>query len=121
MKRPNLVNPQNWTPFRSIPEFPLSQPLSQSFPLSQSLSSQLPPLPQFPPPTPVPQLPPSQSLQFSRKELLQKNSFRLNLFCLIVILGISYFLYSIYLERKVFVEYLEYIKNVQEEHYPGFL
>jgi len=57
----------------------------------------------------------------SRKEMVQRNSFYLNLFSLMIILGIAYFLYSIYLERKIFSDYLNYIRNVEEEHYPGFL
>ena len=99
------MNPNNWTPFRQIPialpEIYIPSP-------SQSL-----------PPQPLP--PPPVFIPISRKELVQRNSFYLNLFGMLVILGIVYFLYSIYLERKIFTEYLEYVKNTQEEHYPGFL
>ena len=105
MKRPNLVNPQNWTPFRSIP---INTPIPVPVPVPINT-----PIP-VPVPVPVP-------MYLSKKEVLQRNSFYLNLFCLLIILGITYFLYSIYLERKIFSDYLEYVKNVQEEHYPGFL
>jgi len=99
MKRPNLVNPNNWTPFRSIPII----------------------TPEYYNPPPPSITAPIELKPISRKELVQRNSFYLNFFCLIIILGIVYFLYSIYLERKIFTEYLDYVKNIQEEHYPGFL
>lgn len=107
MKRPNLVNPNNlWSPFHSIP-------IPESIP------------PPMQPVQPSIQRPSYTEIEFprpiSRKELLQRNSFYLNLFGLVIILGIAYFLYNVYLERRVFTEYLYYIKNVQEEHYPGFL
>jgi len=101
MKKPNLVNPSLWTPFRSIPDIPA--PIK------------------VPTQVPVPELPRPVYTQLSKRELFQKNSFYLNLFAMMIILGIGYFLYSIYLERKIFSEYLEYVRNVQEEHYPGFL
>lgn len=106
MKKPNLVNPGLWTPFRSIPNIP-SIP---SVPLHESS------IPQnvIPQPVEIPR-------PISRREMFQRNSFYLNLFCLIIVLGIGYFLYSIYLERKIFSEYLEFIRNAEEEHYPGFL
>jgi hypothetical protein len=106
MKRPNLVNPQNWTPFRSIP-----------IQVPEPILPPLPPLPPLPIQIEIPQIP----KPISRKEMVQRNSFYLNLFGLIIILGIAYFLYSIYLERKIFAEYLEYVRNTQEEQYPGFL
>jgi hypothetical protein len=103
MKRPNLVNPQNWTPFRSIP-------IANDF---------LPQLPQLPEPNPVPVVEIPRPI--SRRELVQRNSFYLNLVCLLIVIGIGYFLYSIYLERKIFSDYLNYIRNTEQEHYPGFL
>lgn len=105
VKRPNLVNPSLWSPFRSIPEIP-------STPIGTFI--------QVPPPTPAP-IEIEVPRPISRRELVQRNSFYLNLFCLIIILGIGYFLYSIYLERKIFADYLNYIKDKDEEHYPGFL
>jgi hypothetical protein len=113
MKRPNLVNPQNWTPFRSIPNIPNIPSIPEAVPTMPSGS-----FVQMPEPIPIEI---DVSRPMSRRELVQRNSFYLNLFCLIIILGIAYFLYSIYLERKIFSEYLEFIRGVEEEHYPGLL
>ncbi len=99
MKRPCLVNPSFWSPFKSIP---VSPPVSEPVYLPQHSE-----VPEF------------ISRPITRKELIQKNSFFLNLMGLVLIACISYFLYNIYLERKIFVEYLEYVKNNQEE-YSGF-
>jgi hypothetical protein len=97
MKKPNLVNPSLWTPFRSIPIH-----VPEHIPISI--------------PEPVEIFRP-----ITRREMIQRNSFVLNFICLIIIACISYFLYSIYLERKIFGEYLEYVKNNEKEYYPGFL
>jgi hypothetical protein len=91
MKKPNLVNPNFWTPFRSIP---IANDFSASVPVVS-----------------IPEVETHFSRPISRRELVQRNSFYLNLFCLIIILGISYFLYSVYLERKIFSDYIE------NEHY----
>ena len=104
------MNPQNWTPFRSIPIANDLIPSTPSIPSPKSILEQIPIQVPIEPPRPI-----------SRKELVQRNSFYLNFVCLIIILGISYFLYSIYLERKIFSDYLNYIRNFEEEHYPGFL
>jgi len=109
--RPNLVNPQLWSPFKAIPT-----------PIPTSIPTPIPTPPILPSseiPIPVPQV----LIQgpISRREIIQRNSFYLNLFGLIIMIGIGYFFYSIYLERKIFSEYLDLVKNVQEEHYPGFL
>lgn len=102
MKRPNLVNPSQWSPFKSIPIIsPVQvQPQVPDIPIPI-----IPTIPVYPP---------------TRKELIQKNSLFLNLIGLVIIISISYFLYSIYLERKIFTEYLNYIENIKEETYPGF-
>ena len=98
MGKPNLVNPGQWTPFRSIPTITkLPEPVPVHVPV---------PEPVFRP--------------ISHKELVQRNSFYLNLACLLIIIGIGYFLYSIYLERKIFSDYLDYIRNNEQKDYPGF-
>jgi len=92
MTRPNLVNPNNWSPFKSIPTI---EPIQTQI---------LPPPPPPPPPPPL-----------SRRELIQRNiqrnSFILNFIGMIIIGCIVYFLYSIYLERKILSDYIIYVKN----------
>ncbi len=98
MIRPNLVNKNNWTPFISIPtQFPT--------PISIPEYNQIPEIPKI----------------MTRREVVQRNSFFLNFISMIIIIGIIYFLYSIYLERKIFAEYLNHLKNNQENNYAGFL
>ena len=97
MKRPNLVNPQNWTPFKLVP---ISEPI-HSQPVIEPVEI----------PKPIKPI--------TRKEMIQRNSFWLNFFGMLIIFGIVYFLYSIYLERKIFTEYLKLVQN-KDDSYPGF-
>jgi hypothetical protein len=90
--RPNLVNPNLWSPFQSIPIRTSQIPIQVEIETPRILT---------------------------KREVIQKNSIFLNFVGIILILGISYFLYSVYLERKIFAEYLEYLQNNQQE-YPGF-
>lgn len=101
MKRPNLVNPQNWTPFKSVPVVPdpTIYPMQVIDPVEIQIQA----------PKPI-----------TRKEIIQRNSFWLNFFGMLIIFGIAYFLYSIYLERKIFAEYLNLVQS-QDDSYPGFL
>lgn len=101
MKRPNLVNKQ-WSPFQSIP---IVSPIQEI-------------IPSYTPEIDVPKI---ERVIVTKKELMQRNSSFLNFIGLLIIIGISYFLYNVYLERKLFNEYLNYIKDTQEEQYPGFL
>jgi hypothetical protein len=87
MKRPNLVK-NSWSPFKQIPL--IDPPLSLS-------------------PTPSPVY--IQEIPMTKKELIKRNSAFLNFVCLLIIISVGYFLYSIYLERKIFAEYLEHIQN----------
>src|SRR6185369_13751864 len=96
MKRPNLTNPNHWSPFKSIP-------------VSTHIQSEVS-IPKTPEIYEIPR-------SITRKELIQRNSAFLNFVCLIIIGCISYFLYSIYLERKIFAEYLEYVQNASQERY----
>lgn len=87
--KPVLVNPQNWTPFKPVPienvvEIPKSVQHSYTNPY------------------------------IIRNEMIRRNSLFINLIGLAIILGILYFLYSIYLERKLAAEYLEFLRNNQE-------
>jgi hypothetical protein len=96
MTRPNLVNPKNWTPFQPIPIIP-------------TVSYEIPP----PPPTPVPKIP------LTRQELIKRNSQFLNFIGILVLVGISYFLYCLYVERKIFTDYISYVKeNMPQEYIP---
>ena len=103
MKRPNLVNAgvAGWSPFRSVPLVPVSVTN----------------------PEPIYSAPePSEVVQrsFTRRELIQQNSFFLNLMAFLVIASILYFLYQVYLERKVISQYLELVKDGQEQGSNGF-
>ena len=75
--------------------------------------------------TPLPIEPLPMPRHMTAKEMIterrQRNSFWLNFLGTLVIFGIAYFLYSIYLERKIFSEYLDFIAQQQEQSYPGFL
>lgn len=96
MKRPNLINPQNWTPFRSIPNIPKI-------------------VNEITPPINIPVVPAPVPKYILKREIFQRNSFYLNFFSFLIIIGLAYFLYSIYLERKIFSDYLEFVKNTEEE------
>lgn len=97
MKRPNLVNPGLWTPFKPVPiPEPIYAPLPPPLPMEVEI------------PRPI-----------TRKEMIQRNSFWLNFLGMLILFAVGYFLYSIYLERKIFAEYLSFVRN-QEDNYPGF-
>jgi hypothetical protein len=100
MKRPNLVNPHNWTPFQSVPNI-------QTMTIPSIPSIQIPPI-SIEPIMEIPRI-------ITRKELIQKNSLFLNIMGILMILGVSYFLYSVYLERKIFSDYIDHIKTTQDQ------
>lgn len=82
MKRrnPNLVNPQNWTPFKKMPY--TKEPMII--------------------PKPVVMVPNTIEIYkpLTRKELLKRNSFYLNFFGVLLLFGLGYQLYLTYLDRK---------------------
>jgi len=82
--RPNLVNPGNFTPFHLT---------------SPTIANIL-----VPPPPPPPPSPP-----LTRQELIKNNSMFLNFMAILIIIALGYFLYCIYLERKMVFEYLQTI------------
>jgi len=53
----------------------------------------------------------------TRTELIQRNSNLLNLFAFLFIVGFSYFLYCLYLERQILIDYLQDIPH-ERENYP---
>ncbi len=102
MKRPNLVNQDKiWTPFKSvpIPERAIIRPVQ---PIVPSVSQPVAPSIRY------------IEVQELRQQIIKKNSVVLNIFAMLVILAISYFLYSIYLERKLFSEYIDYVKSNEQ-------
>jgi hypothetical protein len=94
MTRPNLVNPNHWTPFKSIP-------LLKSEPIAQ--------------PQPQPQFYPQHQQPISSPSILNICAI------LLILLGI-YFLYSMYKERKLAEEYMQHLEqNKKNNTYPGFI
>jgi hypothetical protein len=105
IKRPNLINPSSWTPFRSIPLPSTFEPIAvQAHNIQPDIQ------------VPIEII---QTRPITRREIVQRNSFYLNLFCILIFLGIVYFMYSLYLERKIFSDYLHFIQN-EQDNYPGF-
>lgn len=100
-KRPNLVNPENWSPFSNLPTLPTlpTLPIQQTLPIQPILPIQST-LPTF---------------SEIKKQRIKQNSLFLNLFGIIILGAISYFLYSIYLERKIVTDYIQYVKNKEYE------
>src|SRR5690606_31360564 len=101
MRKPNLVNPQNWTPFKPMPV------------ADQTIEMVIPK--EIPVEVPV-----FKTRPLTKREMIQRNSFFLNVFGLIIIICVSYFLYSIYLERKLLSNYLNYVQNNQQEQWLSF-
>ena len=89
MKRPNLVNPQNWTPFRSVP---INYQNISIPPVSSTTVNSVP----VPVPVPVENIYNELPVRMSREEVIQKNSVYLNFIGLIILMCVFYFLYSIY-------------------------
>lgn len=101
MKRPNLVNPSNWTPFKSVP-------IANEIAIEAAPREYVPKI----------ERPSVEQLIISQR---QRNSFWLNVIGFFILLAIGYFLYNIYLERKIYSNYLEYLKNRNDDNYPGFI
>jgi mannose-1-phosphate guanylyltransferase len=87
MKRPVLVNPKHWSPFKSLP---ISVPVEEIKEIPKVLT---------------------------RKEYIQKNSFFINFFSVLFIFGMGYFLYTVYLERKeIYEEYLRQLQESEHNN-----
>lgn len=54
---------------------------------------------------------PLKDVKLSREELIKKNSVTLNIIAFMIFMGICYFLYSIYLERKLINDYADKIAS----------
>jgi hypothetical protein len=93
MKRPNLVNKKNWTPFNPIPKI-----------------SPLPP--------PVKIIEPEIIIPLTKKDYIKKNSMLLNTMGLIIMLCIGYFLWNVYQERKLVSEYIIKANLNNNDHNP---
>jgi len=60
----------------------------------------------------IPEIFEQQTKRLTKKETIRENSVFINIFGILLIIIIAYFLYNIYIEGKLFSEYLNFI----EEH-----
>lgn len=109
-KHPNLV--ESWTPFKPVPKpVPTSSTLSSSTKVSKSTIRPVESIVQFD----------YVHIPLTRNDVIRRNSAIINILAFLFMLGSCYFLYSIYQERKLAAQYLEYVKNTQNRRQSGEL